>query len=428
MFWWRKLPSACQVEAAPEPVSSSFTPAGCGHTVNHPLGVTDFRPSWCAATPASAPRFLHISFPTQDTTNAVAFNWVTLDKSEPVGDDPRPGGVTEVRYGTAPDALDSVATGHSWNLVTDVGDSPHIYHEVHVCGLQAKTTYYYVAGAPGAWSDVYTFTTGLAADDTDTSYRFAVTGDSRSSAAYELWDQVLGMIAKEAVDFHIFSGDAVPVGLVQAQWDGWFTAAEPELAEQFFMPANGNHDLLSVNYLSHFALPDNEENFAFRYGNGLFIALNDTAVGGVSDINGRVRDFLVDTLEANKDAVWRVVFHHRPIYSASTRHGSQKDLQDAWSPVYDQYNVDFVFNGHDHNYERALPVRDQQVVAQGQGTVYVVAAGVGAPLYDNGTQWWTAKSEKVPSYVIVDIDGKTLDYKAYRDDGTELDTLTLTKP
>jgi hypothetical protein len=86
-----------------------------------------------------------------------------------------------------------------------------------------------------------------------------------------------------------------------------------------------------------------------------------------------------------------------------------------------------VFNGHDHNYERSRPIRGEEVVNFGEGTIYSVIAGVGAPLYDNGQDWWTEMSEKTSPYAIIRVQGDTLEFTAYRDDGTELDSFTWTR-
>jgi hypothetical protein len=88
----------------------------------------------------------------------------------------------------------------------------------------------------------------------------------------------------------------------------------------------------------------------------------------------------------------------------------------------DKYHVDMVFNGHDHNYERTKPMRGNEVQGSPEdGVTYVVAAGVGAPLYDNGSNFFTAKSEKAENYVVVEIDGLNLKMTAKRLDGTVID-------
>jgi len=108
----------------------------------------------------------------------------------------------------------------------------------------------------------------------------------------------------------------------------------------------------------------------------------------------------------------------------------------AWQPIFDEHSVDLVFTGHDHDYERSKPIRgfqagsnDGELVAPGEdGTVYVVAAGAGAPLYGvDPSCYHTETTESVRNYVIVDVEGNTLDFTAYRIDGTVLDEFTLTK-
>jgi hypothetical protein len=100
----------------------------------------------------------------------------------------------------------------------------------------------------------------------------------------------------------------------------------------------------------------------------------------------------------------------------------------AFQPIFDQYKVDMVFNGHDHDYERTLPMRGATPGATPQdGTIYIVAGSSGAPLYLNGTQAWTAKSESTFSFVLVRAISGMLTMNAYRADGSMLDTLTITK-
>lgn len=48
---------------------------------------------------------------------------------------------------------------------------------------------------------------------------------------------------------------------------------------------------------------------------------------------------------------WSIVTFHHPIYSASARRDNSS-LREAWKPLFDQYNVDLVLQGHDHTYAR----------------------------------------------------------------------------
>ena len=60
---------------------------------------------------------------------------------------------------------------------------------------------------------------------------------------------------------------------------------------------------------------------------------------------------------------------------------------------------------------------------------YVIAGSSGAPLYDAGSDFWTAYAEKTNSFVVVKLRNKTLDATAYRPaDGSVLDNFSITKP
>ena len=384
-------------------------PANCPHEITHPEGLEDIVASCGEA--AEAPRHLHLTFPTEDPSAAIAVQWTTGPETR----------ITEVRLGQSPDALDQVWHGHNYTHRQMEGRR---LHEVHLCGLEAGRTYYYQAGGPGGFSELASFTTAPPRDSAE-EFTFAVTGDTRSED-YTMWGEALRAIDGLGVDMMMFTGDMVELGLLQSQWDGWFGAGDPYMSRLPFIPTNGNHDLLSLSYLAHFALPRNEENFHYRYGNALIISLNDFPAMDPQAIRGRTRDYLEATLRANQDAEWKFVINHRAYFSASN-HGSTETLQEVWLPLIDEYGVDMVFNGHDHNYERTKPIRSMEVVPMGEGTIYAIAAGVGAPMYDNGHEWWTEISEKVPSYAVVRVAGRRLEYTAYRLDGTVLDRFDWTK-
>jgi hypothetical protein len=395
-----------------------YEPHGCAYPVSHPAGLEHVAPSCGDPGADTSIDGLHITFAGSDPSREVAISWFTGPSNR----------VSEIRLGTDPDNLDRIYRGHAFTYGAING---RFVHEVHLCDLRPGTTYYYEAGGQGAWSDTNSFTTAPPVDSEE-EIIFAITGDSRSNTGrYEQWNQALAEMDRHGADVLLFSGDAVDLGLVQAQWDGWFRDGQPYMASLPIIPANGNHDQIVLQWLAQFALPysedHNEENFAYRYGNTLIITLTDQPIHDISAIRKRTRDFLEETLENNQDATWKFVVNHRPFFSASTRHGSTEVLQAEWLPLLDRYQVDMVFNGHDHNYERSRPIRDGQVVSRGEGTIFVVAAGVGAPLYDNGSQWWTSKSEKVPSYVILRVAGDRLEFNAYRLDGTGLDEFVWEK-
>jgi 3',5'-cyclic AMP phosphodiesterase CpdA len=421
-------PAACPETDIAWPLSIEY----CSTAMNPPAwqlpnpgsgGMQNAKPSCgtTSGTETAAPRYVHLSFPETDASTSIGINWMTDGQTF----------VSDVQFGTTEDNLNLHARGFSFvfDEINTERRSQRV-HEARLCGLQPATTYYYRVGGEGGWSDVYSFTTAPAPDSGET-FRLAVTGDSRSDTQ-ALWRQALEGIESQGADVLLFTGDAVETGTVMAQWDVFYTQGEPDENFDRFagMPwifVHGNHDFLGDAAWSLNSQPRNEQNFWIRYGNTLFVSLDDTGWFLTQELpNEGAREFLIEALEANQDATWRIVAHHKPIYSSGTRHGQDFGLLEAWTPVFDQYNVDLVFSGHEHNYERSLPVRDNEVVTD-NGTIYVVAAGVGAPMYDVGRSFWTAESLKTPTYVILDISDTAINATTYDLSGTRVDSFDITR-
>ena len=343
---------------------------------------------------------------------------------------------------------------------------PTRVHEAHVCGLSAGTRYFYKVGGAGHWSSVYEVSTSPPIGTTE-PWSFAVTGDSRGNED-NAWAIAQRRVFEAGVDLQIFSGDAVLLGNLQSQWnseffeptDGTFAMSD-SLAQVPLMMANGNHDVLATNYLAQFAFPqesstgetsEGEEWYSFDYGNAHFVFLNDT-VFNTGVIAGAERNWLAEDLrraDMNRAAVpWIFVVHHKPLYTCLSRHSPEVSLRSAWQPLFDQYHVDVVWAGHNHVYERSRPIRgldgtEGVVAAVGganyepqisdgtaSGTVYVVAAGVGAPLYAvQSTCSFSAPGvgRAVRNYVRVQVAGRTLTATVYDAlSGTVIDTFSWTK-
>ncbi len=430
----------------------TYTPEGCGYeVVSAQVSSAAVHSAVLGATPA--PDHVHVSF-SGPATSTFAVNWRT------VGADTL---ASQVLYGAdeaavlaadGPGVGVTVQSGH-WMKYDRAGG--FLVHEAHVCGLTASTRYFYKVGGAGAWSGVFDVSTSPTIGTSEV-WRFGVTGDSRNEPT--IFAETQARLQAAAVDMQIFSGDAVVLGPNQGEWDAFFEATngtvsvQDVLARIPFMVANGNHDGLATNFLAQFALPqqvspgergEGEEWYSFDYGNAHFIVLNDTSTADL--IANQQRDWLRADLTAVDRAVtpWVFVMHHSPMYTCATAHGPETTLRASWQPLFDEFGVDFVFNGHNHEYERSLPIRgfasgttEGQVQPSGthgipqaaNGTVYVVAAGAGAPLYgvDQASTGYTVFAESTRNYVVIEIEGKTMRYHAYRLDGTDLDVFEYTRP
>ena len=299
-------------------------------------------------------------------------------------------------------------------------------HEAVIENLTPGTTYQFKVGTKGTFSDLYSFQT--APEDNSTPFSFVVLGDSRRHV--DFLAKHFKAINKHKLAFILHTGDLVHEGKNQIQWDEFFDTLHKWIPTTPFMPVPGNHENNGVNYFGQFTLPDSEINYHFIYGNTLVIGLSYLHKQDHKLID-EARDYLIQTLEDHPDITWRFVFHHQPIYS-SGKHGSRKDLQKQWAPLYDKYHVDIVFTGHDHIYLRTHPIKEgkRELIDKGvtRGTVYVVTGGGGAGLHKIEKSWFTAVSAKVHHHCLVHINGPELTMSVYKKDGQKLvDQLTLRK-
>src|SRR5262249_30973087 len=358
-----------------------------------------------------------------DPARSIAIQWRTKDETTLA---------TTVKYGVGT-ATDLMADGFTFEFSTGFTNAGPLVrmHEVHLCGLQPDTQYSYQVGGVGAdgrmaFSETYQFRTAPDTSSTSSQVTVVVLGDSRGGYT-DLATLVAQINMMATPDLVLYSGDAVTLGPVQTEWDSFFNAIEPLARQAPIISAQGNHDLNSVNYYSMFAMPGDEENYGLTYGPFHLTVVNDTPED-TADIMGKVKSFLDSDLTANDSAPWKILMHHRPLWSASVAHGGDMMLQTVWGPIIDAHKVDLVQNGHDHDYERSKPMRGMTPQATpADGTIFVVSGGAGAQLYDNGTGFWTQLSEKTYSFVVLHVRRGMLQMNAFRVDGSMLDSLTITK-
>jgi len=414
-------------DAPPDLVENGGTLAlaKCGYSVSTPLGVEAPAIVAAGSAPLGAdptPKQIHLSIAGDPRTSMVVV-WRTNDDVTPA---------TTVQYGLQ-SVAESSEDGISFRYTTGFGSNGPLVriHETHLCGLTADTVYHYRVGGRGsdgkeAWSAEYTFRTApdLAADPSAQVTAVAL-GDTRGGTTD--WGSAL-MTADQTAspDVILFTGDAVTLGQLQSEWDSFFDLAMPVLTHVPMVFAEGNHEADAAAFFAQNANPGNEQYFSLDYGAMHLTVLNDSPIDD-ADIAGVEKQFLTADLTSHASAPWRLVMHHKPTYSSALLHGSDLTLRAEWGAVYDAQAVDLVLNGHDHGYERTKPMKAGAVVSAGQGTIYVVAGSAGADLYDRADDFFTAMSAKTENFVVLSIRTGSLAAKAYRADGTPIESFSLTK-
>ncbi len=324
--------------------------------------------------------------PTESPGTALWINWNTLNPES-----------TIVAYGPTTDLEDTVR-----------GADVAVYHHVRLSGLTAGASYYYRLLPAG---ELAFFQTAAATAD---SFYFLTIGDTRtdSIAHQSLINRMVGY----EDPFFLHVGDLVEDGSLTINWQTFFNIEDTILPHKIFLPAIGNHEYPYEWYDTLFPLPDSEDYYSFTYANCHFIGLNTE-----TDLSGSQLTWLVDDLiwaQANPAIDWIIAFFHRPPYSSGP-HGSQADVQAAWCPVFELYDMDLVFAGHDHDYERTYPIN---------GLTYIVTGGGGAPLHSVGSNSWTAYAESTYEFCRVLVRGLRLELRAIKPDGTVFDSLIIEKP
>jgi Calcineurin-like phosphoesterase len=253
---------------------------------------------------------------------------------------------------------------------------------------------------------------------------FAAYGDTRTGFATH--QQVIDRIARLDPQLIIHSGDL---------WDGYtqdtFRSILTKnvnvgklLGSGLFVVSRGNHETVAdyLAFTPSLARDNKSERFSYTVGNSFFVIMGMDPAPAAA--------FLESELKKPEAAAarWRFVQSHYPIYSGGL-HGARGIP--AIEKLCDQYHVAVYWSGHDHIYERSHQIFGSQVVDTGdalsvnKGTVYVVSGGGGAPLYTSNKIPTTHTNLSTNNYVDAVADQNLLTVKAYKLDGSLLDSFSI---
>ena len=270
--------------------------------------------------------------------------------------------------------------------VTDKDDTAYVSNKVTATDLKADTTYYYSYQKDGQWTAPEKYTT-----DNGSKFSFIFVGDPQIGSSNELkgaateefynaqsaavandafnWNTTLNQAMEKTgnkASFVLSSGDQIQSTKKKSpnkaawgseiEYSGYLS---PDVLKNLPVATTvGNHDADNANYTYHFNTANASElgsngkvggDYWFKHNNALFIMLN------TQDTNVEEhKQFIEQTVAANKDCKWRIVTLHQDIYG-SAEHSNEPEITNLryqLAPIFEENKVDIVLTGHDHAYSR----------------------------------------------------------------------------
>lgn len=318
-------------------------------------------------------------------------------------------------------------------------------------GLEPGSAYEYRAGYEGSRTGWHK----LPAAQPD-SFKALIFPDSQSSD-YSGWRKLAQTAYSKNDDaaFFINMGDLVDNGYDFSQWRAWFKSVAPMIENIPFAPVMGNHETYNMDwqiapptpYLTLFNLPGNgtdankNQYYSFDYGDVHFVVLN-TQTDEMADFNHDLMQQQLNWLRsdlAGTQSKWKIVLMHKDIlrYAFTDRPNNfdPANIQfTPWAqqlmPVFEEYNVDAVLTAHLHTYRRRVPLKAFK--PDNTGITYILTGVAGSVRYANLWQKNPADAALAPqpedaNYLTLNKTPNALTFKAFLPDGTEFDTVTITK-
>ena len=309
-------------------------------------------------------------------------------------------------------------------------------HEVRLDDLGTENQYFYrveskvAATDESMLSEVFTFQTAVRKD---TPFAFAVMSDTQGNP--KVSRQLAEFAWEQRPNFLLHAGDLVSTGKNDQHWtEHFFPGMRPLIGYVPFFPVLGNHEQNAQNYFDYVSLPDPEFYYTYKFGNTQFFMLDSNRK--VDPQSDQYR--WLDEQLGKSTATWKFVCHHHPPFSSD-----ENDYGDLWKTnqstrgdtrvrqlvnLYERHNVDFVWNGHIHSYERTWALRDGRAVND-DGPIYMITGGGGGSLETPGPirPFFQNTVRRGHHYAMVRINGSRLEIQAYDIENRLFDTIAISK-
>jgi len=289
-----------------------------------------------------------------------------------------------------------------YDLITDM-------NHAELTGLTAETLYYYQVDCDG---EIKTGTF-ITAPEPGTPFVFAVSGDTRTDHTMHraMAERILG---DGIPDMYFNTGDLVEWAASLDNWADFFAIEADLMKDSVFWPVMGNHDYEVLTFYDQWF--STGRSYAFNYGNAKFIVLN---TDGFYFKNSSQYNMLKSELEKaanDPDLQFKFVFFHKPGVTSGS-HAPDQTIVNDYLDLFEQFDVDVVFNGHNHIYEHGLV----------NGVHYLVTGGGGVGV--SGTleiRDWTVYAQSVNHYCRIEVEPDRYTVTVIDVNGNVIDAFTET--
>eukprot|EP00755_Sulcionema_specki_P006444 Sspe_Gene.35491::Locus_17189_Transcript_1_1_Confidence_1.000_Length_2057::g.35491::m.35491 len=295
----------------------------------------------------------------------------------------------------------------------DVYTSQWIHH-VTISPLKTSTRYYYKVGGAAGWSSELSFTT-LPAVGKETPLTLALIGDLGQTENSSMTVQHIAEgMASKGIQMTWLVGDLSYAdsehatkcwkasGCTPKRWDTWGRMVQQIAAAAPLMTCPGNHEieydpkpLIGTPFMQYdhrMRMPLGgylSQYWSMEVGGAHLISLNsytDFTVG-----SPQYEWLLKDLASVDRTRTpWLIVGLHAPWYNSNTHHHDEKEetgMRQVLEPVFHKYEVDLLFCGHVHAYERMHPVLNNKTTPGAMTEINIGDGGNREVLEEDPLDW-----------------------------------------
>jgi hypothetical protein len=208
-------------------------------------------------------------------------------------------------------------------------------------------------------------------------------------------------------------------------------------------------------------------NYSFDYGDAHFTCLDSNTY--VDPRDPALQAWIAADLQST-DAAWKFVIYHHPAFNVGPKHFQEQQFR-VLSPLFEEHGVDVCLHGHEHVYQRTMPLRfapsdtanadpklnghrlipgtftvdtdfDGKTQTKPNGIIYITTGAGGKELYDHDldsapAMWLHPEDNNVAynahfvstahSFTQIEINGPTLTLTQIDETGLERDRIQVTK-